>query len=140
MMKKLCLYVIGLLIIGSLLSAITNVVLDFVPYFMAGLTLTIPVYGAVRNKTQKGVNLQSVALQLKKFAKPNRKSFTGYMILLIIVLNVYEKLGQVLVQSIEYCTCMVVVGFIIWETVRFICKKAKKAQFLSFGEAVKGAF
>ncbi|WCK56979.1 hypothetical protein PP175_27705 (plasmid) [Aneurinibacillus sp. Ricciae_BoGa-3] len=75
-----------------------------------------------------------------KGLKPSKKSVSTYLILLVVVAFTFDKLAIALFQSILAGIIAFVVAFCLWELVRFTLKVTKKVQFLSFGEAVKGAF
>lgn len=144
MVKRLVMYAIMVYALGLLFSGITYLVLDFAPYFIVGMIVTTPIYGAVRKHTGKGQKIHTGVKKAGKgfsiLLKINKKSLTAYLVMFIVVYRTYEILAEILVESAVVGGIALAVTFATWELARFIAKKAKKVQFLSFGEAVKGAF
>jgi hypothetical protein len=144
MVKRLVMYAILVYALGLLFSGITYLVLDFAPYFVAGMIVTTPIYGAVRKHTGKGQRIQNGVKKAGKgftnLVKINKKSLTAYFVMFIVVYRTHDILAEILVESAVVGVTTLAVTFATWELARFTAKKAKKVQFLSFGEAVKGAF
>ncbi|PLS19637.1 hypothetical protein CVD28_04255 [Bacillus sp. M6-12] len=144
MIKRLAVYGIGIYILGILFSGITLVIMDFVPYFVAGMVLTTPIYGVVRQRTGKGqkinFGMKKVGQGLGKYMKPSKASISVYLVIAVVVSEIHGDLADMLIESAIIGVETLAVAFVLWEMTRFIAKKAKKVQFLSFGEAVKGAF
>jgi hypothetical protein len=139
MIKNFVFYVLGLYITGMILSGITSAILEFVPYFMAGMTITAPIFGALRQKNNSKYSLKTVILSMKKkMIKLNKKSLTIYFLIFIVTMNTYEQMGEVLVESLKWSVLAFIFTGLLWELVRFFIKKAKRNPFMSFGEAMKG--
>jgi hypothetical protein len=137
MIKNFIFYVLGLYITGMILSGITTAVLEFVPYFMVGLTITAPIFGAIRKKNNTKYGLKSIIFSMKKkMIKLNKKSLTVYLLIFMVVMNTYEEMGEVLVKSLTWSILALIIAGIVWESVRFLVRK--RTPFISFGEAMKG--
>lgn len=142
-MKEFIIYGVAVYVLGLVFSGITLVVVDWIPYVTAGMVLTLPLYGAIRQYTGKG---KKIAFGIKggrgldRLFKPNKLSLTFCLILLVVVHQTYKDLADMFVESAVMGISTLAITFVVWEITRFIVKKTKKAQFLSFGEAVKSAF
>lgn len=144
MIKKLALYAIGAYILGIIFSGITLAIVEFVPYFVAGLVLTTPIYGLVRQRTEKTKHVDLGLKVMKKgvfsMFKISKKSITVYLVVAMVVYRAHTDIADMLIESVSTGVMTLIATFILWECTRFVVKKYKKVQFLSFGEAVKGAF
>lgn len=147
MLKKLVLYGVGIYIVGLVFSGITYALLDFTPYFVAGMVLTVPYYGAYCKRAKNAKHLRkhnSFVLHFQKWLKKiidlNKNSITCYLILLVVVLNTYEYIGEVLGSVLKAGFISFILSFVLWEVTRFALKTFKKVQMMSYMEAVKGAF
>ena len=144
MVKKIVVYGLAVYILGLFFAGITRTLIDFVPYFVAGMIVTTPIYGAVRKHTGKGQRIKVGALQMKKVVgyllNSGKTSITVVGVIVVALLNVHSELSGVLMDTGVIGAVTFVLTFAIWEVARIVAKKAKKVQFMSFGEALKGAF
>lgn len=144
MLKKIVFYCLGVYVLGMLFAGIAHAVIDFVPYFVAGMIVTTPVYGAVRKHTGKGHRINIGMSQIKNafgyLLNSPKTSVTVVGVMLVVLLSIHSELSEVLMDTGMIGVVTFVLTFATWEVARFIAKRAKKVQFVSFGEAVKGAF
>ncbi len=146
-MSRFITYVATIVVIGLLLSSFTRAVIEFVPFFCAGLVVMSPFYGIFRNiQNSKGV---------KSFATRGLKYFFGiiprifrmqkssvgfYGTLAIVVFLLYQQIVMVAIRSAIMSVITMAGLAFVWELTRAIVRIAKKVEIMSFAEAVKAAF
>jgi len=135
-------YVVGAFILGMILTELTLTVLEFVPFFFAGLVFSMPIYGAVK---QKGYLKHAVPVKksfqfMKNSYRTNwKRNVTIYLVVGFIVINTYTQLVEQGITTLVFCMVSALISFAIWESSRFIARKMKKVSFISYGEAIKCA-
>lgn len=144
MLKNLVIYGLLVYALGMFLAGITSTVIDFVPYFVAGMIVTTPVYGAVRKRTGKGKKINIGALKMKNLfgylLTSPKTSIIVLGVIAVVFLNMHSELSEAFMDTGVIGAVTFVLTFATWEVARFVAKKTKKVQFVSFGEALKGAF
>lgn len=140
-MKRVVLYTLAVIILGTAFSAITGAILQFVPYFFCGMLTVSPFYGLFRKVSQgKTHGVHELFSYCSRLFQLSKGSVAVIGTVAVVVLTLRLKIAEVFLQTILYSTVTVVAMFLFWETARIIIKLTKNVEILSFVEAIKSAF
>jgi len=141
LIKKAILYIIGILVLGTVVSVGMSLLLGSLPFLIVTFICVAPFYGAIRR--HKKWNNEAFGMKawlawffkVFKFGKP---SLTFYLILGLAVYFVHEEIAFMLLETIMYAVGGAFVVFIVWESVRVVL--SKKMDIPSFNQAIKGVW
>lgn len=136
--KNLFFYVLGILLIGAVVSSLIKLALQFLPIFMAIGFICVPLYGIYRTKhNTKGLrkilkkNQQNSRLQVKK-----KKDYTALFVTGFALSLIFGDLIVTFVEALMYSSVALFVYATGWEITRFLFKRLAKKNVLSFIQAV----
>lgn len=130
-------YIVGLLIVGLLFSGLTMAVLGFIPYFIAGLVLTAPLYGWMRQIGKIKARSTQERWHAAKRWVWGKRSFSLYFVLMIVSLTLSQRFGYTIDETLRDSVIALVASVLIWEILHISMKMAKK-NFPSYLSAIKG--
>ncbi|MGG1663398.1 hypothetical protein [Brevibacillus sp. NRS-1366] len=136
MIKKMVSYFIGLLILSFLLGGAISFALDYVPYLILFILSISPIYGAFRIQR----NWSKGMFSLFKVFRLRKVSLTLLLIGSIVILMVYKVILITLAVSLLISLGGASVIYLLWESNRFILKRWKSIQIVSFFQAFKSAW
>lgn len=141
-MIRLFYYVVGVLVLGFVVSTITVAVLSFLPWIAAFVVVIMPIYGYWRiHKNWKEGNLENSIG--KRWSKKIRKSFSlrrswnFYLILGIAVGFAFDEIIELMVTTLIVIIVTLLGMNFLWEFIRWILKKQKGIVIPSYIESCK---
>ncbi|MBP1309290.1 hypothetical protein JOD82_002310 [Paenibacillus sp. 1182] len=141
MIKKAILYIIGILVLGTVVSVGMSLLLSSLPFLIVTLICVAPFYGAIRRHKEwnnEALGMKAWLAWFMKVFKFGKPSLTFYLILGLAVYFVHEEIAFMLLETIMYAVGGAAVVFIVWESVRVVL--SKKMDIPSFSQAIKGVW
>ena len=126
-------YILGVLILGFALSLIWKVILEFVPFLVAGMIAVTPFYGAFKRK-----NI------IKYFRLPTgllkNRSMYLKISLLLSCLMIYKEIIIIFFKTLTFSMVLMLFIALLWPFFRFVFKKITNRDILTFREALMFAY
>lgn len=141
-MSRLFYYVIGVLVLGFVVSTITVAVLSFLPWISAFVVIIMPIYGYWRIRKRKNWREEKKSIGKRWGGKIKksfslRRSWNFYLILGIAVGFAFEEIVELMVTTMIVIIISLLGMCFLWELIRWVVKKQKGIVIPSYIESCK---
>lgn len=141
-MRKLVLHLVGIVILGFMVSSLINFILSFMPFVVGTLIVGLPLYGLLRAKKQWNDERFGLKKWTKSFASLFhwKRSITFYLVLGVAIGFAFDDMVRLMTTTLFALAGSLVGTSLLWESIRPIVSRVKRRQVISFGEACKKAW
>lgn len=141
-MRKFFYHLVGIVILGFMVSTLINFVLSFMPFVVGGFIVMLPLYGVLRAKKQWNDERFGLKKWTKAFASLFhwKKSITFYLIVGVAIGFAFDDMVKLMTITLFALAGSLVGTSLLWESIRPLVSRLKRRQVLSFGEACKKAW